>query len=324
MSPTPELEVALSRELIPRNEDGPNVVAIGGGAGLAQTLHSVQDYAGSITAVVSVADDGGSSGRLIEGLDIPPPGDLRKSLLALTPQPSLIGELFNHRFGAADVAGHSLGNLILAALSDLTEDFATALEVAGNLLRINGRVLPASKRRLLLIASIDGELVDGQVAIGRTEGNVESLRVDPGEALAYSAVVDAITEADQIVLAPGSLYTSLLAALVVPGVAAAVNQSKASLTWVLNLITQDAETLDMDGAAHLEALQTIGGVTRAGTIVTHTGLLEVPLNLASVSISELDALQMGWVVASGDLSDRESQWPQHDPFKLGTLLAELA
>ena len=126
------------------------------------------------------------------------------------------------------------------------------------------------------------------------------------------------------VLAPGSLYTSLLAALVVPGVAAAVNQSKASLAWVLNLITQDAETLDMDGAAHLAALQTIGGVTREGTIAAHTGPLEVPPNLASVSISELDALQMGWVVTSGDLSDRESQWPQHDPFKLGTLLAELA
>lgn len=321
MGPTPELGVELL--LLPTNESGPNVVAIGGGAGLAQTLQAVQNYAGSITAVVSVADDGGSSGRLIDGLNIPPPGDLRKALLALTPQPSLVGELFAHRFGAADVAGHSLGNLILAALSDLTDDFAAALKVAGELLRINGQVLPTSKQRLLLIAEIDDEIVEGQVAISRTAGEVQSLRVGPGEALAYSAVVDAITEADQIILAPGSLYTSLLAAMVVPGVAEAVNQASATLVWVLNLITQDAETLGMDGLAHLAAVQAIGGVTRGGTIVAHNGPLDTPNNHSAVNISELDALQMGWGVSTGDLNDRESQWPQHDPFRLGSLLADL-
>jgi uncharacterized cofD-like protein len=299
------------------------VVAIGGGAGLAQTLRAVQDYAGSVTAVVSVADDGGSSGRLIEGLDIPPPGDLRKALLALTPQPSLMGELLSHRFGAADVAGHSLGNLLLAALGELTDDFASALQVAGHLLQINGRVLPASKQRLLLLASIDGEVVNGQVKISQTAGTVETLKVGPGEAKAYEVAIDAIDEADQIVLSPGSLYTSLLATLVVPGIADAINKASGSLAWVLNLITQREETFAMDGAAHLAALQQIGGVNRGGTIVNHSTALTPPEGLEQVTISELDALQVGWVVESADLHDQESQWPQHDPFRLGKLLAKL-
>ncbi len=299
------------------------MVAIGGGAGLAQTLRAVQDYAGSITAVVSVADDGGSSGRLIEGLDIPPPGDLRKALLALTPQPSLMGELFGHRFGAADVAGHSLGNLLLAALDELTDDFAAALQVAGHLLQINGRVLPASKQRLLLLASIDGQMVNGQVNISETAGTIETLKVGPGEAKAYEAAIEAIDEADQIVLSPGSLYTSLLATLVVPGIADAINRASGSLVWVLNLITQREETFAMDGAAHLAALQQIGDVNRGGTIVNHSTVLTPPDGLEQVTISELDALQVGWVVASADVHDQESQWPQHDPFRLGNLLAKL-
>ena len=319
----PSLVTQTDPALIPRDHDGPAVVAIGGGAGLAQTLRAVQDYAGSITAVVSVADDGGSSGRLIQGLDIPPPGDLRKALLALAPQPSLMGELFSHRFGAADVAGHSLGNLLLAALGELTDDFAAALQIAGHLLGINGRVLPASKQRLLLLASIDGQLVSGEVCISETAGTVETLKVGPGEARAYEAVTDAIREADQIVLSPGSLYTSLLAALVVPGIADAVNKASGSLAWVLNLITQRPESLAMDGAAHLAALQQIGGITRGGTIVSNSTAFTPPDGLEQVTISELDALQVGWVVASGDLHDRETQWPQHDPFRLGNLLSQL-
>lgn len=324
MNLRPALAAQDHPALIPPDHDGPIVVAIGGGAGLAQTLRAVQDYAGSVTAVVSVADDGGSSGRLVGGFDIPPPGDLRQALLALTPQPSLMGELFSHRFAAADVSGHSLGNLLLVALGELTGDFTAGLQIAESILKTNGRVLPVSKERLLLRASIDGQTVSGQVRISETAGDVETLKVGPSGATAYEAAVEAIRQADQIVLSPGSLYTSLLAALVVPGMADAINEASGSLIWVLNLITQRQESMAMDGTAHLAALQNIGGVARGGTIVCNSAAFTPPDGLEQVSISELDALQVGWVVASADLCDRETQWPQHDSLQLGNLLSQLA
>ncbi|MEX1279849.1 MAG: 2-phospho-L-lactate transferase CofD family protein, partial [Acidimicrobiia bacterium] len=141
---TPDTQ--LFPALLGLEEDGPSVVAIGGGAGLAQVLVAAQTYAGEITGIVSVADDGGSSGRLLDGLDIPPPGDVRKALLSLA-DPSLLSELFAYRFEASDVSGHSLGNLLLAALADLTGDFTHALDVAADLLGAHGRVLPAANHR---------------------------------------------------------------------------------------------------------------------------------------------------------------------------------
>lgn len=304
-------------------DDGPHVVAIGGGHGLARTLEAIQTYAGSITAIVSIADDGGSSGRLVEGLPIPPPGDIRKALLSLA-DPSLFAELFAYRFDGADVAGHSLGNLLLAALSDLTGDFGLAVDIAGDLLGVRGRVIPASSRRLILEADIDDRLVSGQAAIGADPGTVRALRLLPTDTEPHGPAIEAIAAADQLVLAPGSLYTSLVAALLAPGVADAVNTTPAPVVWVMNLCTQKGETAGMTGLEHVRVLERFGGIRCGGTIVADRGEFPTPAGIDPLTVDMVDALEYGWSLCVGEVVDVTAEWPSHDPVRLGHLLSMFA
>lgn len=300
--------------------DGVSVVAIGGGHGLAQVLEAVLGYAGKIAAVVTVADDGGSSGRLTSVMDIPPPGDIRKCLLALSPEPSVWRELFAYRFEQGDVAGHSLGNLMLAALQSIVGgDFTAAVRLAGSLLGSRGEVLPAAERSLHLRALIDGRWVEGQAAITKSIGTVEALELEPSDVDPNPDALAAIAGADQIVIAPGSLYTSVISALLVPGIAEVVNQAPGRLIVVGNLATQDGETVGMTGPDHIAALQIHGGLQRAGTIVAHKGDITVPAPLQPLRFDGVS----GWDVVTADLLDTTAAWPQHDPFKLGALLRDL-
>ncbi|MDH5372301.1 MAG: uridine diphosphate-N-acetylglucosamine-binding protein YvcK [Acidimicrobiia bacterium] len=317
-------EPSLETKILGLDSEGPSVVAIGGGHGLAQALHAIQTYAGRITAIVTVADDGGSSGRLIDAMDFPPPGDLRRCLLALTPQPTLWGELFAYRFDKSDVAGHSLGNLMLAALTDLLGDFNTALIAAASALGVQGDVIPAADRYLRLRATVEGRTVEGQVAISEAEGRVEGLELLPGDVEANRTAVERVASADQIVLAPGSLYTSLLSTLIVPGLTEAVDASPARLAYVLNVVTQASETVGMTGVEHVRALHALSGLKRAGTIVDHRGPLDTPSGLQAVAIDEDEAMSLGWDLVQEDLVDADARWPQHDPMKLGRALAVLA
>lgn len=314
----------VERELLVASGEGPSVVAIGGGHGLAQLLHAVRGYAGRITAVVNVADDGGSSGRLIQDLPMPPPGDVRRALLALTPEPSIVGELFGYRFEESDVAGHSLGNLFLAALAEITGDFPRALVVAADLLRCVGSVVPVSSERLHLEAIVDGARVRGQVEVAKAAGTVERIDLLPADAPAVPAALAAIRDADQVLLAPGSLYTSLLAALRAPGIAEAVEESTGDLIWVMNLVTQEHETAGMTGLQHVAALSEIGGVRRTGTMLVNNGPFEVPDVVESIAIDVIEAMEWGWSLCAADLVDREAPWPQHDPIRLGQALSDLA
>lgn len=318
---TPQAQLAPS--LLGLEEDGPAVVCIGGGFGLAQVLSAVQIYAGEITAIVSVADDGGSSGRLIDGLDIPPPGDVRKALLALA-DPSLLAELFSYRFEAADVSGHSLGNLLIAALADLTGDFTHALDVANDLLGGHGRVLPAAAERKVLDATVDGRHVQGQDAIQHAPGTIEELRLLPAGGESHREVVDAILRADQVVMAPGSLYTSLLAALLAPGVADAVNATSAPVVWVSNLCTQIEETRGMTGVDHLAAMEAIGGIRAGGTIIVDRGDFPVPEDIDRLTVDMVEALEYGWALCEAEVADPSVSWPAHDTIKLGRVLADFA
>lgn len=303
--------------------EGPSVVAIGGGHGLAQCLRALIGYAGSITAIVTVADDGGSSGRLAPAMDIPPPGDIRQCLLALAPEESRLHQLFDHRFDSGDVAGHSLGNLIIAALAELEGDFAGALRSAGTMLGAMGTVIPAADRRLHLEATIDGELVTGQVAVAQTRGTIESLRVMPVEAEAPPSAIEAIATADQVVLGPGSLYTSVMAAMLVPGIVEAINASPARLVYVANLITQDAETLGMDCADHVEALLKLTGVRVPSAIVANATPVEIAAPLEALRVDREAVETYGVDVVAADLTDPHSEWPRHDPIRLGEVLAGL-
>lgn len=303
---------------------GPKVVAIGGGHGLSITLEAIQAYASEITAVVAVADDGGSSGRLTSGLGIPPPGDIRRCLLALTPDTTILSELFAYRFPAGDIEDHSLGNLLLAALTDLTGDFSAGVDLAGQMLRAVGRVVPAASRAAQLTAIVGGEKVSGQALITRARGGVSAMEVGPDDLTANPAALAAIAAADQVVLGPGSLFTSLMAVLLVPGIAEAWASSRANKTFVLNLIEQDGETLGMRGADHLRALSKMGGIEGPGMVVSHKGSLFGPPDLAPVAVSTVEAIACGWDVIEADLVDTEGDWPAHEPISLGQVLAGLA
>src|SRR5690606_27921632 len=189
--------------------DGPSVVAIGGGHGLSAALEAVQLYAGKVTAVVSVADDGGSSGRLIQGMRIPAPGDIRRCLLALTPEPTLISALFAPRFSSGGVMAPSLGNRMLAALTDLFGDFETAVSAAGRMLGAVGEVIPATTAPVALRARIAGEIVEGQVSIGKSLAQIEMIELTPEDTSPNLRPLEAVAGADQIVIGPGAPFISL-------------------------------------------------------------------------------------------------------------------
>lgn len=238
--------------------EGPRVVAIGGGHGLAATLRAARTYASEVTAVVSVADDGGSSGRLRAALGIPAPGDLRRCLVALAESDDgLWPRAFEHRFDSGELQGHALGNLVIAGLAATTGSFVAALAEAGRLVGATGRVLPATEAPVVLKAeSYDGE-VEGQLAVSQ-HGRIQRIAVVPPDAPATKESVEAVERADQIVLGPGSLYTSLLAALAVRDLGQAVAAAREKVVYVANLRPQEPETSGYGLDEHVEALRAHG------------------------------------------------------------------
>lgn len=239
-------------------DTGPRVVAIGGGHGLAATLRAVRTYASDITAIVSVADDGGSTGRLRDaGIGLAP-GDLRKCLVALAEHGSLLAKAMEYRFDEGELAGHAVGNLLLVAMERESGDLVGSLDEIGRLLGAEGRVLPATTELVRLRArSSSGAVVNGQVRINASP-DIETVELDPVDAEVCSEAELAILSADQIVLGPGSLYTSVLAATAVEGIRSAINASEARFVYVCNLNPQIPETADYDVADHVAALERHG------------------------------------------------------------------
>ena len=244
--------------MTPAGAGGPRVVAVGGGHGLAASITAVRRYAGHVTAIVSVADDGGSSGRLREALGISPPGDLRRCLVAMGDPGSLWARAFEHRFGAGDLEGHSLGNVVIAGLSATTGDFLAALDEAARLVGVDGtgRVLPATATPVVLQAEGENGTVRGQLAVstGTAAGRIKRVSIVPPDAAPPPAALEAIAEADQVVIGPGSLFTSVLAALAAPALVRALATTAARRVYVCNLGPQEPETRGYDAAGHVEAL----------------------------------------------------------------------
>lgn len=241
---------------------GPDVVALGGGHGLAATIRAVRDYARSATAVVATADDGGSTGRLRSGMKVPALGDLRRCLVAMAGmEDELLGEALEYRFGGTDVAGHALGNLLLAALDAVSGDFVVAVDEVGGLLgldRSRWRVLPATVEPVELHgATADGQETAGQVAITQVE-RIERVWLDPPAPSAPRAAVEAIRSASQVVLGPGSLYTSVLAAAAVPDLRQAIAETSGRRVYVCNLRSDTIEAQGYDVSRHVEALRAHG------------------------------------------------------------------
>ncbi len=231
----------------------PSVVAIGGGHGTAVTLRAARRYAGTLTGVVSVADDGGSSGRLRELLNVVAVGDIRKCLVALADEDSALAVAFERRFDEGELAGHVLGNLILTGLIDATGDLVLGVREAAQLLGACGDILPASTERVVLKAEAAEGTVAGQVAVMGT-GDIRRVSLVPGDAQAPPLAVERIAQADQVVIGPGSLFTSVLAAVAVRGITEAVASSAAQVVYVCNLRPQVPETEGFDVAAHVAAL----------------------------------------------------------------------
>jgi len=286
------------------------IVALGGGHGLATTLQAARLTGARVTAIVSVADDGGSSGRLRETFDIPAPGDLRRCLVALADPDSVWARAFDHRFGAGtgDLEGHAFGNLVITGLADATGDFPGALEEAARLLGVQGRVLPATSVPVVLKAWVGGQEVLGQVHVSDAEAPIEGVSIVPPDAPAPPEALTAIAQADLVVLGPGSLFTSVLAACVVPAVADALAARSGGRVYVCNLRPQAHETDHHSAADHLAVLRDHGVPVDVMIYDPATMALGGPIDpsvrVIAAAVGRPDALG-------------------HDPLRLAAVLSEL-
>lgn len=245
-----------------RRERGPRIVAIGGGHGLSNLLRGLKEHTRNLTAVVTVADDGGSSGRLRADFGILPPGDIRNCLAALSNDEQMLTQLFQYRFSSVgDLSGHSFGNLFITALADITGSFEGAVAESGKVLSVSGRVLPSTLHDVKLVAdmqlphTVNQVRVEGESRIPQMAGQVRRVWLEPNDAPAYPPVLKAILNADMVVVGPGSLYTSLLPNLLVRDLLGAIRASRAVKVYVCNLATQSGETDLFTCYDHVRALE---------------------------------------------------------------------
>ncbi len=286
---------------------GPHVVAIGGGHGLATSLRAVRRYAGHLTAIVATGDDGGSSGRLRAALDMPAPGDLRRCLTAMAAD-QLLAEALEHRFEHGELEGHAVGNLVLAGLYDAGHDLLTAAEHVSTWLGIDPevRVLPATHGPVDMVATTDAGEVRGQVSVEATTGIIR-IAMDPPDPTVPAEVLTAIGSADQVILGPGSFFTSVLAAAVVPSIRKAIDATDARVVFVANLRADEREVAGFDLGRHVDALIAHG--IQPDVVVTQDG-----------------GLPVGDLVDGVDLVVADVDRPHglaHDSELLGQVLAEL-
>ncbi|MFA5881776.1 MAG: gluconeogenesis factor YvcK family protein [Eubacteriales bacterium] len=240
---------------------GPKVVVVGGGTGLSVLLRGLKKYTSNITAIVTVADDGGSSGQIRGEFGILPPGDIRNCLVALADKESLMEELFQHRFtNGHGLAGHNMGNLLIAAMTQISGDFEKAIREMSKVLAIRGQVLPATLTDCSLCAELeDGSIIEGESKIPRTGKLIKRVFLKPGDCEPVPEALNAISDADIIILGPGSLYTSVIPNLLVRGMADAINKSAAVTVYVCNIMTQPGETEGYKASDHIRAIHQHAG-----------------------------------------------------------------
>lgn len=254
---------------MPTNEPLKKIVIFGGGTGLATLVRGLKKRPLEITAVVTVADDGGSSGRLLDEYDIPPPGDVRNVIAALSDVEPLIEKMFQYRFASSeDLKGHSLGNLMLAAMTNITGDFGRAVEKMSQVLNIQGKVLPAANERITLHAELeDGSIITGESKIPKYGRKIQRVYLSPQEAEPLPETLKAIEEADLLVFGPGSLYTSILPTILVEKIRNAVLNASAKRVYICNLTTQAGETLEYTASEHVKALYDHAGASFIDTVL---------------------------------------------------------
>ncbi|MBX5465662.1 MAG: YvcK family protein [Clostridia bacterium] len=301
------------------------VVAVGGGTGLSTLLRGLKEYPVEITAIVAVTDDGGSTGRLRDEMAIPAVGDIRNCLVALAEAEPVMAELFQYRFRRGSLAGHSFGNLLIAALHELLGDFGAAVRESSRILAVRGTVLPSTTGDVTLCAELeDGRLLRGEQAITREGPRIRRLWIEPASRAPREAV-EAILEADLVALGPGSLFTSILPNLLVPGLGEALRATRAWRLLVVNVMTQPGETDGFDALDHLEAVRRHAGDVVDALLVNNGRPDPRALERYRAQGSELVAFDLPALVSRGvrvrvaDLL-QAGDLIRHDPAKLGQRL----
>lgn len=313
-----------------RKERGPRVVALGGGHGLSTLLRGLKHDTSNLTAIVTVADDGGSSGRLRRSLGIPPPGDIRNCLAALSDEEDLLTQLFQYRFasgGDAGVEGHSFGNLFISALTEIMGSFEGAVTASGRVLAVSGKVYPSTLQDVTLVADMilphtTGEVrVAGESQIPEITGQVRRVWLEPNNPSPYPKAVQAILAADLIVVGPGSLYTSILPNLLVPEITAAIRATRGLKIYVCNVATQPGETQGYSVGDHLRALEDHLGKDLFDFILCNRRT-EAPLPQGIEWVFAEEDLKTRYSLRFADVIDEEYPW-RHDAEKLAQTITEI-
>ena len=312
-----------------RLDKGPAVVVIGGGTGLSTLLRGLKRRTSNLTAIVTVADDGGSSGRLRQELGIVPPGDLRSCLVALADTEPLMEKLFQHRFGGdGDLTGHSFGNLFIAAMTQVVGgDVELALQESSKVLAVRGQVLPASVRPVKISARMtDGTVIDGESNIPSARKCIQRVTMEPADVSAVQAALTAIRDADVVVLGPGSLYTSVIPNLLVRDIVEALRQTRAPRVYVCNVMTQPGETDHYTASDHVRALLSHGGPGIVDEVLVNVEeiascLLENYAKEGACPVeADIDELERLGVIAVPARMISETNWVRHDSEKVAKLL----
>lgn len=321
------IEVIYERRQLDR---GYRLVVIGGGTGLSTVLRGLKEYTSNLTAIVTVTDDGGSSGRLRNELGVLPPGDIRNCLVALADSESMMADLFQYRFNEGDgLTGHSFGNLFIAAMCGIAGDFDRAIKESSRVLAITGRVLPSTLANVALEATLaDGMLVKGETQISKSKLPIRRLRIVPEHCHALPEALEAILAADMIVIGPGSLFTSIMPNLLIPGISEAIGRSKAMKLFICNIMTQPGETTGMAASDHVRtvleatewrlfdrALINIGQPNRLLPLYERGGAFQVMPDLDRVITYGIKPITGNFI--------SESHQVRHDVKKLGQAIMKI-
>jgi len=319
-------EIIYARRSLGR---GPKIVVMGGGTGLSVLLRGLKEYTSNLTAIVTVADDGGSSGRLRGDLGILPPGDIRNCLVALADKEPLMEELLQYRFTTGELAGHSIGNLLLAALTEITGGIDQAVRGLSKVLAIRGHVLPATLTDITLCAELaDGTVVHGESNISHGAGLIKRVFLKPARCLPLAEALGAIRSADAVVLGPGSLYTSIIPNLLVKGIPEALARTPAIKIYVCNVMTQPGETDGYTASSHLRTIQNHAGKFIDYAVV-NTG--QVPYRLraryrqegAEPVVADLEEIEKLGITPVGEDLTQQTEVVRHHPDKLAQAVVRL-
>ncbi len=312
-------------------DKGPKIVVIGGGTGLSALLRGIKKHTSNITAIVTVADDGGSSGMLRRNMGVLPPGDIRNCLTALSNDEELLSQVFQYRFGeGAGLNGHSLGNLLITSLAEITGSFEEAIAESGRVLAVQGKVFPSTLHDVTLNAEIistdiNGNRkeirVKGESEITKLGGTIKRVWLEPNFPMAYPPTIQALLNADLIVIGPGSLYTSLLPNLLVPDITEAFRASRGLKFFISNVATQPGETDGFNCGDHVRSVEKVIGSGNFDIVICNDNCRgKLPKGVDYVCVDE--SLEKDFAVYTGNLVDVENPW-RHDSVKLANSIMDL-